>query len=62
MDTQNRRFKKVFGHKLTEWDGTRTHIDEWLLEMATEEGGEEEEQEGEAADGSSSSDSGSEDL
>ena len=61
MDTQNRRFMKVFGHKVTEWDGTRTHIDEWLLAMDTAEGGEEE-QEGEAADGSSSSDSGSEDL
>ena len=61
MDTQNRRFMKVFGHKVTEWDGTRTHIDEWLLEMDTAEGGEEEPEE-EAAEGSSSSGSDSEDL
>ena len=62
MDTQNRRFMKVFGHKLTEWDGTKPQIEEWLHEMATAEDSEAVEEEGEAGSDSSSSDSGSEDL
>ena len=62
MDTQNRRFMKVFGHKLTEWDGTKPQIEEWLHEMATAEDSEAVEEEGEAGSDSSSSDSGSEDF
>ena len=60
MDTQNRRFEKVFGHKLTECDGTRGHIDQWLLEVESKNVGQEEGEE--ASDDSSASDSDSEDL